>query len=175
MKGSQRLMNLDSSTPRMAGSLPDMPMDETVMARLLHISLFGMGNLFDAMFRDSGFSENSFHVMCLLAAAKGGSASPSDLSEMVGTSRANMTRIVGELEGLGHVRRTPSARDGRRQVVAITPQGRRTVRETVPQIAQPLREAFSGLSPAEMATLNRLLRRLVVSFDRGLQEFRNVA
>ena len=175
MKGSQRLINLDRSTPRMADAMPDMPMDETVMARLLHISLFGMENFFELMFRDSGFAENSFHVMCLLMAAKGGSESPSDLSEMVGTSRANMTRIVRELEDQGCVTRTPSPRDRRRQVVTITAAGRRRVKEIVPRIATPLREAFAGLSESESAMLNRLLRRLVVSFDRGLNELKSAA
>lgn len=175
MKGSQRLLNLDGSTPRMASALPEMPMEETMMARLLHISLFGMGNFFENMFRELGFTENSFHVMCLLISAKGGSGSPSDLSEMVGTSRANMTRILAELEQLGYIKRAPSARDGRRQVVTITALGRRRTQETVPQIAAPLREAFAGLSESEMTMLSRLLRRLVVSFDQGLHELRNVA
>ncbi len=113
--------------------------------------------------------------MCLLMAARGGSESPSELSEMVGTSRANMTRILRELEQQGMVKRAPSPRDGRRQVVTISALGRRRVKETVPQIAGPVRGAFAGLSESETATLNRLLRRLVVSFDRGLHELKNAA
>ena len=159
----------------MAEALPQMPMDETVMARLLHISVFGMENFFELMFRDLGFTEKPFHVMCLLAAARGGSESPSELSEMVGTSRANMTRIIRELEAAGYVKRSRVERDGRRQSVTITTLGRRRVRETVPRIAEPLQAAFSGLSESEKAMLNRLLRRLVVSFDRGFQDLRNAA
>ena len=81
------------------------PMAETVMVRLIRISVVGLGQFFEPVFREIGLSENSFHVLCLLMASDRNRASPSTLSEMVGTSRANMTRILDELEGGGFVSR----------------------------------------------------------------------
>lgn len=167
MKGNERLQAVDGSAPRMAKALPELPMNGTVMVRLIRIAAFGMGNFFEPLFRRLDLSENSFHALCLLVAADDGTTSPSELSEMVGTSRANMTRLLKELEADGLITRAVATRDGRRQVVAITPIGRAKVEDTVPLIAEPLRMAFSTLNDGEMTLLETLLRKLIVSFDQN--------
>lgn len=134
-----------------------------------------MGEYFEPVFRGVDLSDNSFHVLCLLVAADSGSLSPTELSELVGTSRPNMTRIVDELIEDGLVARSTAARDGRRQVVTISTVGRRKVRETVPRISGPLDYAFSELSDKELAQLNLLLRKLVVSFGKGAVALRSAA
>lgn len=175
MKGRDRLQHVESSTPRMARAIPDLPMDRTVMVRLVRIAVFGMSSFFEPVFRGLDLSENSFHVLCLLVAAENGTESPTELSEMVGTSRPNMTRIVDELMEDGYVTRTTASRDARRQQVSITAAGRRKVRETVPRMAEPLQVAFSGLSEPEFKLLNELLRKLIISFDRSAHALRAAA
>jgi MarR family transcriptional repressor of emrRAB len=167
MKGIERLSAVEASTPRMARALPDMPMPPTVMVRLIRISAFGLGNFFEPIFRDLDVGENAFHVLCLLVASTQGRAAPSELSEMVGTSRANMSRILDELIELKWASRTVHSRDGRRYDIAITAAGRKKVGQIVPQLIKPLKVAFSGLSPAEFAMLDRLLRKLIVSLDQS--------
>tara|TARA_R110000787_G_scaffold8607_35_gene29392 strand:+ start:6795 stop:7322 length:528 start_codon:yes stop_codon:yes gene_type:complete len=175
MRGSQRLRHVESSTPRMERALPDLPMASTVMVRLLRIGVFGMSDFFEPVFRAVGLTDNSFHVLCLLVAAPKGTNSPSELSEMVGTSRANMTRILNELEEDGFVARATAPRDGRRQIISITSEGRKKVRDTVPEISGPLQIAFSELSDEEMAVLDTLMRKLIVSFDKSALAMRAAA
>ena len=167
MKGIERLTFVESTTPRMARALPDMPMPGVVMVRLLQISAFGMGNFFEPVFRALDMSEHSFHVLCLLVSNESGTASPSELSEMVGTSRGNMTHILNNLKKAAYVTRTVSARDGRRHVIAITKAGRQKVEDMVPQLIEPINQAFSGLTKTEMQQLDSLLRKLITSFDKG--------
>ncbi len=175
MNGQQRLSKVVSSTPRMAAALPGMPMDGTVMVRLLRISGSGLSDFFAPVFRALDLSEHSFHVLCLLVASEAGSASPSELSDMVGTSRGNMTRILEELERDGWVARTVAPRDARRHVIMITAAGREKVRDTVPRIAGPIGRAFSDLTAEEFALLGKLLRKLIVSLDKDAGEIRAVA
>lgn len=167
MRGIERLSAVESSTPRMARALPDMPLAPTVMVRLIRISAFGLGNFFEPVFRALDLSENSFHVLCLLVASEHGRAAPSELSELVGTSRANMTRILEELADAALVSRTVSPRDGRRHDICITAAGRERVREVVPKIVEPLNRAFSGLSAEEFALLDKLQRKLIASLDQS--------
>lgn len=167
MKGSLRLAAVQRSTPAMACALPDLPMPETVMVRLIRIVVAGMTDYFDPVLRNIGLAENSLHVLCLLSAAEGGRASPSELSDLVGTSRANMTRILEQLEREGYAEREVEARDGRRHVIQITAQGREATECAVPQMIEPLKRAFSDLTPAEFGTLEKLLRKTIVSFDKG--------
>lgn len=155
------------STRPMAEALPDLPMPETVMVRLIRIAVVGLGQFFEPVFRAIGLNENSFHVLCLLLASDHGQASPSTLSELVGTSRANMTRILDALVNEGLATRAIEKMDNRRHVIKITAAGRRAATDAVPQLAAPLTQAFSGLSPEEFAQLDALLRKAIKSFDKS--------
>lgn len=167
MDGRQRLAQLDSSTPRMAKALPDMPMSGTVLVRLLRIAGGSLTDYFEPEFRAMRLTENGFHVLCLLVASEGGAASPSTLSEMIGTSRANMTRILEQLERDHWIVRHADARDGRRQTIAISAAGRRKVDETVPRISGPILSGFAGLDEDDMRLLHALLRKAIVALDHG--------
>jgi len=141
MKGIERLASVESTTPRMARALPEMPMDGTVLVRLIRSARSEWATSSSRCFGSWTLSEHSFHVLCLLVASENGTASPSELSEMVGTSRANMTHILEDLVEEGFVSRAIASRDARRHVIAITAAGRRKVRETVPQIVEPIQPA----------------------------------
>lgn len=151
----------------MEQALPELSMPGTVMVRLLRITQFGLGNFFEPVFRAMGLTENTFHVLCLLLANESGSASPGELSEMVGTSRANMTRLLEELIEDGYVARSIDPRDARRHIITITPAGRIKALDTAPQLREPIHNAFSDLSDEEFAMLDRVLRRLIVSLDKS--------
>jgi MarR family transcriptional repressor of emrRAB len=167
MRGIERLAAVNRSTPPMAEALPNLPMPETVMVRLIRIGVVGLGQFFEPVFRGIGLTETSFHVLCLLMASDRGEASPSELSELVGTSRANMTRILDALASDRLVSRNVEERDARRQIVRITAEGRRNVSDAAPRLAEPLRRAFSGLSAEEFAQLDHLLRKVIKSFDQS--------
>jgi MarR family transcriptional repressor of emrRAB len=151
----------------MARALPDMPMDGTVMVRLLRIVGGGLTDFFEPEFRAMGLTENGFHVLCLLVASEDGRASPSTLSEMVGTSRANMTRILEQLDRDGWIERQIVPGDGRRQIISVSAKGRQKVDATVPLISDPISRAFDNLDQTEMEMLAALLRKLVLSLDHA--------
>ncbi|MES2682027.1 MAG: MarR family transcriptional regulator [Pseudomonadota bacterium] len=159
----------------MTAALPLLPRQETVLIRLIRISTFGLSAFFEPVFRALDLSENAFHVLCLLVASEEGQASPSELSELVGTTRANMTRILEELIEAGYVSRSVQSRDGRRHVIRITAAGRRATTEAMPRVAAPVKRLFSGLTAEEQRTLDRLLRKAIVSFDAGAVPLRAAA
>lgn len=175
MKGSERLSQIADSTPRMGRALPELLMPGTVMVRLLRATEFGLGNYFEPVFRAMGLTENTFHVLCLLLASESGSASPGELSEMVGTSRANMTRLLEELVDDGYIARSIDPRDARRHVISITPAGRAKALDTAPQLREPIDNAFSDLDAEEFALLERVLRKLIVSLDKPPRALRAAA
>lgn len=158
---------VDGSTPSMQAALPDLPMQQTVMVRILRIVLSSMTEFFDPVLRNVGLSENSFHVLCLLVASQNEPVSPSDLSQLIGTSRANVTRILETLEAQGYTSREVEQRDARRHVIHVTEAGRRATQAAVPQMITPLLRAFSDLSPDEFSTLDHLLRKVVLSLDKS--------
>lgn len=167
MRGIERLAAVDRSSLPMATALPAVPVHATKMVRLLRIAVIGMGQCFDRVFRNLQPSEHAFHVLCLLMASEGGAASPSDLSELVGATRTNMSRLIEELLSLGFIRRETDPRDGRRVICEITNAGRQAALDSADKLAGPLTKAFSGLTPDEMVQLEQLLRKAIQSFDRS--------
>jgi MarR family transcriptional repressor of emrRAB len=154
----------------MKQALPDLPMVETVMVRLIRSAAAEMTDFFEPVFREIGLSENVFHVLCLLLATENGQLSPSDLSDLVGTSRANMTKIIASLKVSGYVSCCEVKHDGRRQMIAITESGKATALAALPTLTRPLKMAFSSLTAEEMTQLDALLRKVIVSFDNGAVE-----
>lgn len=171
MNGDSRLSAIDRSTPAMSQALPDLPMRETVLIRLVRLCFSGMADFFSGEFRRIGLSENSFHVLCLLLSNEEGQASPSELSELVGTSRANMTRILGTLVEDGLATRQTEELDGRRHTIQITEAGRRATLDAVPRLVGPLQRAFAGLDAHEHSQLDALLRKCIKSFDDNALAF----
>jgi MarR family transcriptional repressor of emrRAB len=175
MNGENRLSAIDRSTSALLRALPDLPMQESILVRLLRVSFSGMADFFSAEFRKMGLSENVFHVLCLLVANDEEQTSPSELSELVGTSRANMTRILATLVDENLATRQTEEQDGRRHMIQITDQGRRAALDGVLRLVGPLQRAFAGLEAGEQAQLDALLRKCIKSFDDNALPFGLVA
>ena len=175
MRGRERIASVNRSTSSMGVALPALPMQETTLVRFIRIAAASMGAYFEPHFTAMGLTEQSFHVLCLLLAAPKGQASPSELADMVGTSRANMTRILEQLTKAGLIIRASEARDARRQAIALTESGRRLAMDTSEGISAPLSRAFAGLTTAERATLETLLRKTIISFDDGALQLDAIA
>ena len=77
-----------------------------------------------------------------------------------------MTRILELLVSDGLASRAVEERDARRRAIQITQAGRKVASEAVPRLAEPLKEAFSDLTPEEFAQLGSLLRKVTKSFDK---------
>jgi hypothetical protein len=50
----------------MGRALPELPMVETVLVRLIRSAAAEMTDFFEPIFREIGLSESAFHVLCLL-------------------------------------------------------------------------------------------------------------
>ncbi len=86
------------------------------------------------------------------------------LEQMMITS-GTVTHRIDRLEGRGLIRREPHPEDRRVVLVALTPEGRRTVDAAAPDHFANELEIVSALDPEERADLVRLLRRLHGALD----------
>ncbi|MFC3302314.1 MarR family winged helix-turn-helix transcriptional regulator [Parvularcula lutaonensis] len=72
-----------------------------------------------------------------------------------------MTTALGRLEDAGYVTRRVSDHDRRGRVVSLTDEGRRVIEEALSRRYQGVARALQGISHAEVATLDGLLREIV--------------
>ncbi len=169
MKGSERLKVIEKTTAPLAEALPQLPAAETVLIRLLRVGAFGLDDYLTHIFRHLDLTEKHYHTLCVLVSIGQGTAFPSELSELIGTSRANITKVLSSLEANGYISRMSNNKDGRRSSVMITAKGRQVVEDITPKMVTPVSSAFAGLSSREIIQLDCLLRKVIVSFDDALQ------
>ena len=83
-----------------------------------------------------------------------------DLAAREGVSAPSMTRYLDRMEKAGLVVRTRSVEDARRIRLALTPKGVRALRSVRRRRTAWLAERLEGLSPAELAAVDRAIEAL---------------
>jgi DNA-binding MarR family transcriptional regulator len=82
------------------------------------------------------------------------------IAERTATERANLSRSVDKLEGLGFVRRTRERRDRRHVQLHLTKAGRRKFEEVLPVVLWNIDRVMEGFSAEERKTFMEFLRRV---------------
>ena len=101
------------------------------------------------------------HYALLVALEEDGPASQAALGRRLGADRSDMHRTVSELEARGYVDRGRDAADRRRNVVRLTEEGSRALRELDAGVDAAQRELLAPLAEEEQAELQRLLARVL--------------
>jgi MarR family transcriptional regulator, lower aerobic nicotinate degradation pathway regulator len=109
----------------------------------------------------AGAGTRRHHYALLTALDEFGPASQADLSRGTMIDRSDMVATVNELTEQGLVERTQDPDDLRRNVITLTPTGRRHLRKLDSLVDTVQGELLSALSVTERAQLVRLLTRVV--------------
>ena len=96
-----------------------------------------------------------------------GSASPTELADELGVSGAGMTGRLDGLEKAGWIRRIPSVDDRRRVIVEVTKPGLEIWKRAMDLRGHTEDELAKALTAKELATLNRLLKKVALRSEQG--------
>src|SRR5262245_13549358 len=100
-------------------------------------------------------------LAALRALAEAGESLPlSQLADRLSCVKSNITQLVDRLEADGFVARQAAARDRRTRLAALTPAGRKAVKEGTHVFEAAERDVFSRLSKDEAQQLGSLLRKI---------------
>jgi DNA-binding MarR family transcriptional regulator len=102
----------------------------------------------------------------LASLAEGGPTSQAALSDRTGIYRSDLVAVLNDLTGRGLVERAPDPADHRRNVITITPLGRRHLRRLDKVIAAIQDELLAPLTPPERDQLTLLLTRVLRHHER---------
>ncbi|MCX4771808.1 MULTISPECIES: MarR family winged helix-turn-helix transcriptional regulator [unclassified Streptomyces] len=100
---------------------------------------------------------HKWHFAVLIALDEAGAASQAGLSRRTGIYRSDMVAVLNELADAQCVRREPDPADRRRNVITLTPAGRRRLERLDTLIADAQRELLAPLTPGGQDELIRLL------------------
>ena len=98
-----------------------------------------------------------------------GHPSLNELTHLLMTDIAGVTRLVDRLEAKGLVRRVASVDDRRALRLLLTPRGRALVPRLARIAEEQKRQLVQGLTPAEEARLRGLLLRLLANARGSIQ------
>lgn len=103
-----------------------------------------------------------YDVLLELGRADGGRLSPGALEDVLLFSQPNVSRLLDRMASRGLVRRDPHPDDARRQLIAITPDGRALRERMWPAYAAAIDAHLGAKLPGERAgLLAALLARLI--------------
>lgn len=96
----------------------------------------------------------------VLTTAMSGEHTQTEIARLVGLDKTTMVVTVDELEAAGLAERRPSSSDRRARVIAVTPDGRRTVREADKVLDRVREDVLSALAPEDRDVFLRALGTL---------------
>ncbi|BBH68060.1 hypothetical protein ACTI_47450 [Actinoplanes sp. OR16] len=105
-----------------------------------------------------------WHFAVLATLAEFGPLSQAQLSDRTGVYRSDLVGVMNELTDRGQVERAPDPADRRRNVVSLTPAGRRQLARLERILAGVEDEILAPLSAEERQQLTRLLTAVVERF-----------
>ncbi|MFE3456038.1 MarR family winged helix-turn-helix transcriptional regulator [Nocardiopsis aegyptia] len=111
-----------------------------------------------------GFSSvhaRGYHFRLLATLEESGPASQAELGRRSGIHVSDMVATINELADDALVERTPDPTDRRRNIISLTAQGRRRLRELEERLAASQDALLAPLTPEERAHLTDLLTTLL--------------
>jgi DNA-binding MarR family transcriptional regulator len=102
-----------------------------------------------------------YHFSVLVALAENGPASQADLGRRLWIDRSDMVAVLNDLERNGLVARVRDEQDRRRNLVRLTPAGKRALGRLEARVEEAQAAVLAPLSAAERDELLGLLTRVV--------------
>jgi len=138
---------------------PQLGPEEEGLGRLLLRVVREMRTRFDRDLERVGLTAQQAEI--LFRCSRAGELTPKQLTNLLITDNAGVTRLVDRLERKGLVTRRASANDRRSVTVRLTRSGTALVPRVARVAHAQRRRLFSGLSPAEQEQMRSLLHRIL--------------
>jgi DNA-binding MarR family transcriptional regulator len=116
-----------------------------------------------AHLRTLGLTPPQFDIVATLGNTPG--MTPKELGEKTLITKGTLTGVVDRLAAKGLVRRTPSAQDGRSQIVQLTKKGESLFNKVFPAHLAYFSRAFADLKAEDYTRIEVALRDLHAVFE----------
>ena len=149
--------------PTKAGKSAGLELDEYLPFRL-SVASNGVSRLIARAYEDRfGLTIPQWRLMAVLAE---GGLTPQAIVARTAMDKVTVSRAANGLEARHLIARTASPSDGRSHSLSLTETGRRLHAEIAPLALAYEAALLTGLAPAEVAQLKRLLQRLEAAAAR---------
>lgn len=113
----------------------------------------------------SSLQVEQFPILFLLAHSTEGSLSQQEIANFLQKDKSGIQRSIRTLERDGYLRITADDNDRRKNLVQLTPAGKVTIEKISEMAATINQEITSQLTPEEVSTLLKLLKKISATID----------
>lgn len=145
---------------------PAFPREPAVLVRLVKHLYKRVHDDANATLKPWGISNPEYNILMMLYGTEGYMLNPSQLAEAAGEKSANITRLADSLCEKGLVERRSDDADRRKVSLGLSPAGLALIDAFMPSVCALLERQTAGLKPAEMAQMERLLKKFLAQQER---------
>jgi len=121
----------------------------------------------EARFQSLGLAAAQLPVLSALK--DGASRTQKELAALARIEQPTMAQLLARMERDGLIRRTENPEDKRSSLISLTPRALKKLPRAKEAILQANAAALKGFSDREVATLCRLLRRVIANLDAAME------
>ncbi|EKF73432.1 MarR family transcriptional regulator [Alcanivorax hongdengensis A-11-3] len=144
---------------------PAFPRESAKLVRLIKALGAGVHGAANAALREYGLNHTDYNVLMMLYGSDDGVITPTELRDAAAEKSANVTRVCNALCERGWIQRVPDGQDRRKVMLSLTAEGEALIERFLPSMAGLL-DFYAGIyNDEEMATLERLLKRLLARVE----------
>ena len=154
---------IEASIKQCAPSEPDLPLQKVLAIRLLLHSVSGYLEHRNYLLKQWDLNDTLFMALVVLYTQQDNTIQPSKLSDILGSSRTNATRISDELVERGWIERIVGESDRRCFLLKLTEEGKGFIKARLPQQWENIHAVFSGISEDEISQLSTILHKIVAN------------
>ena len=115
----------------------------------------------EAHFADSQLSLARFIALIVIEREDADSLTASDISQKMGISKKNVSRLLDQLENGGLIKRQEHASDGRAHIVKLSKKGSSTLAKILPGYYEIINTSLSPLSKGDTKDLASILSKVL--------------
>lgn len=145
---------------------PDFPRDPALLVRLIKRIARTVHDAGNGRLREHGINHTDYNILMMLYGSEDYASTPSELAAAAGEKVANITRVCNTLCEKQLIHRGPSAEDRRKVEVRLSTEGEQFVQALLPDMAELLHKSVRGLQAHEQATLETLLKKMLIDTER---------
>lgn len=144
---------------------PGFPREAAMLVRLVKALAGGVHGAANVALREYGLNHTDYNVLMMLYGSDNGVITPSELRDAAAEKSANITRVCNSLCERGWIQRVPDRHDRRKVMLSLTAAGEALIGRFLPTMGQLLERYTQDFSGDDMASLERLLKRLLANVD----------
>lgn len=162
---SRSFSEVEEGVCRAAKRLSGLPTEQIILTRLYRHIARSLSDVANHILKPFNLNEVSFSALIMTFASVENAISPSQLCDVTGESRTNMTRIMDDLEVRGLINRQRGHKDRRRLMISLTSKGDKLVRTIMPVMWKSQKKIYKGFGVGDMRLLNSLLKKQIAAIE----------